>query len=325
MNEPPISSVADFKDRHGGLIGFGILVIIVGCICALFVPFMFFGLTMSSKATGRAADFRTVMPVVVMYDALAVMFIWLGIGSIMTRRWARALLLILAWVWLLTGVIMIGVMAIVLPMAFAHSPPGGQSLPEGTRIVMVIFMLGFMSVAFLILPGLLVLFYRSRHVKATCEARDPVVRWTDACPLPVLALSLMLGFGVLSMLPIMLLYHGVIPFFGRFVSGVPGTTLLLVMLTLWCYCAWATYKLKLAGWWITFIGFGVLMVSVLITFARADLMDMYRLMGYPQQQIELMQQYNFLTGRNMVWMMLICMAPYLGLLLWVKRYFRRPA
>jgi hypothetical protein len=29
MNEPPIPSVADFKDRHGGLIGFGILVIVV--------------------------------------------------------------------------------------------------------------------------------------------------------------------------------------------------------------------------------------------------------------------------------------------------------
>jgi MFS family permease len=325
MNEPPVSPVADFKDRRGGLIGFGILVIIIGCICALLVPLMFFSLTMSARTTGRTTDFRTIVPAAMLYGAMAVTFVWLGIGSIMTRRWARALLLILAWLWLLMGVFMIGGMAIVLPMAFAHSSPGGQSLPDGMRIVMMIFMLGFMTVAFVILPGLLVLFYRSRHVKATCEARDPVIRWTDACPLPVLALSLLLGFGALSMLPMMLVYHSVMPFFGRFLSGLPGTMLLLVMLALWCYCAWATYKLKLAGWWVLFVSFGVLMVSCLITYAQADFMDMYRLMGYPQQQIEQIQQYNFFKGHNLVWVTVLSMVPFFGYLLYVKRYFRRPA
>ena len=325
MNEPPISPVADFKDRRGGLIGFGILVIIIGCICALFVPFMLFGLTMSARTTGSTPDFRTIIPGLVIYGALAVAFVWLGIGSIMTRRWARALLLILAWIWLLTGVFMIVGMAIILPMAFARMPNGGQSLPEGARVVAMIVALGFMTVAFVILPGLLVLFYRSRHVKATCEARDPVVRWTDACPLPVLALSLLLGFGALSMLPMLLVYHGVMPFFGRLVSGVPGTTLVLVMLALWCYCAWATYKLKLAGWWIILISFGVFMVSALVTYARVDLMEMYRLMGYPEKQIEQIQKFNFLKGNNLAWLMAVNMVSLFGYLLYVKRYFRRPA
>jgi len=69
-------------------------------------------------------------------------------------------------------------------------------MPEAARTVAMIVALGFMGLLFIVLPGGLILVYQSRHTKATCEARDPVPRWTDACPLPVLALSLMLGFGV---------------------------------------------------------------------------------------------------------------------------------
>ena len=54
---------------------------------------------------------------------------------------------------------------------------------------MVIALL-FLGVFFVILPAVWIFFYKSRQVKATCEARDPVARWTDACPLPVLALCL---------------------------------------------------------------------------------------------------------------------------------------
>jgi hypothetical protein len=317
--------MADFKDRRGGLIGFGILVIIVGCVCALLVPLMLFSLTMSSRTTGHAPDFRAIVYAAMTYGTLAVAFVWLGVGSIMTRRWARALLLILAWVWLLMGVVMVSAMSIILLRVFVHAGASDQQMPEGARLVVMIFMLVFLSVAFVILPGLLVLFYRSRHVKATCEAHDPVVRWTDACPLPVLALSLLLAFGALSMLPMVLVYNGVMPFFGRFVSGVPGTMLLLLVLALWCYCAWASYKLKPAGWWTIFISFGVVMASGLITYARADLMEMYRLMGYPEQQIEQFQQYSFFKGNNLFWMTAISTVPFFGYLLYVKRYFRRPA
>jgi hypothetical protein len=182
-----------------------------------------------------------------------------------------------------------------------------------------------MSVIFLVLTGMLVLFYRSPHVKATCEARDPVVRWTDACPLPVLALSLMLGFSAESMLPMLVAYHSVMPFFGRLLTGAPGTLLILVMIALWSYCAWAAYRLKPAGWWTILIGFGVMMASTLITFARVDPIEMYRLMGYPEQQIAQIQQYSFLKGSNFFLLMLICPLPLFGYLVWVKKYFCPPS
>ena len=280
MNQsPPVSPISDFKDRRGGLIWFGILMIIIGCLCTLFVPLMFFGQKLAARSTGVAPDFRILIQAGLIYGGLAVMFIWLGIGSIMARRWARALLLILAWSWLLMGICMVGVMSIFLPRVYAHAPADGSPMPDATRVVIMIVTLAFLSVLFVVLPGLLVLFYRSRHVKATCEVRDPVRRWTDACPLPVLALSLMLGFGAVSMLQMAVVYRGVMPFFGCLLSGVPGTIAILVMIAVWSYCARATYQLNVIGWWIVLASFGMIMLSSVLTFTRVDLIEMYRLMG----------------------------------------------
>ena len=326
MNQPTsVSPGAEFKDRRGGLICFGILMIVIGCVCALLVPLMFLGQMMSMKATGGAPNYSMMAPAALIYALLAVAFVWLGIGSIMARRWARALLLILAWVWLLAGIFTVGFMAFFLPSIFANSPPGGHQLPEAALVVAMIVALGFTSVIFVVLPCALVLFYRSPHVKATCEARDPVVRWTDACPLPVLALSLLFGISAVSMLPMLVVYHSVIPFFGRLLTGAPGTLLILVMIALWIYCAWATYRLKPAGWWTILIGSGVMMVSTLMTYTRVDLIEMYRLMGYPEQQIVQIQQCSFVKGGNLFLLMLICPLPLFGYLLWVKKYFCPPA
>jgi len=73
------------------------------------------------------------------------------------------------------------------------------------------------------------------------------------------------------------------------------------------------------------IAFGVLIVSALLTFAQVDLMDMYRLMGYPERQIEQMQRYSFFTNRNCFLFMSISSLRWLGFLLYAKKYFRRTA
>jgi hypothetical protein len=66
-------------------------------------------------------------------------------------------------------------------------------------------------------------------------------------------------------------------------------------------------------------------VSNSITFAQIDIMEMYRLMGYPQKQLEEMQKFNFLSGKGMAVWTALCMAPWLGYLLWIKKFFRRSA
>ncbi len=97
-------------------------------------------------------------------------------------------------------------------------------------------------------PGILVRFYRSPHVKATFEAKDPSLPWTDRVPAPVLALTLLFGFGAVSGL--LGVAYRAFPVFGRILTGIPAT--LLSSLAVGALCAllaWGTYHRRPAAWW----------------------------------------------------------------------------
>lgn len=316
-----------YKDRSVGLTIFGILTIMLGCLTGLFVPLMLFGQMASSKATGTSTPIATLLPALFLYGVLAVALVWLGIGSIMARRWARALLLIFSWCWLVMGAVGLATMAFILPKTLANLPSSGTTdhpaVPAAvmTGIMLVVFVVG--GIIYVILPAIWTFFYSSRHVKATCEARDPVARWTDACPLPVLAICLWLAFSAPMLLIAPLAGHGVMPFFGMFLTGVPGTLFCLAAAAIWGYAAWSLYKLEQRGWWLILIAFCVFMVSGILTFAHHDMLEMYRLMGYPEAQIEQIQKSGFLVGNRMAWLMAFFALPFLGYLLFIKKYLGR--
>jgi hypothetical protein len=114
----------------------------------------------------------------------------------------------------------------------------------------------------------------------------------------------------------------VMPFFGMFITGLPGTLLCLALAALWAYAAWLLYKLDARGWWLILVAMFVFMVSALMTYARHDIIEMYQLMGYPPVQIEQIQKTGLLTGTRMAWMMSFSMLPFLGYILFIKKYLR---
>jgi hypothetical protein len=319
----PLSTA--YKDRSTGLIIFGALTILLGCVCALLVPLLVLSQTMAAKATGTPPSFAVLVPAVSVYGVLAVALVWLGIGSLKARRWARALLLIFSWSWLVMGIVTLIAMAFLMPQMLANVPATGSTdhppMP-GVMTAVIIVMLGFVGVFFVIVPGIGAFFYGSRHVKATCEARNPAACWTDGCPLPVLACSLWLAFGAAMMLILPCTGHGVIPCFGVFLTGVSGTLAYLAVATIGGAAAWALYRLHRWAWWVIAIGLCLYLTSTLVTFARHDVIEMYRLMGYPEAQIQLLQQSHFLAGNGMTWMMICCMVPWLAFLIFIKRYFQ---
>jgi hypothetical protein len=312
------------KDRKTGLVIFGILTSLMGLLCALFVPLMLFGQAMAAKA-GTPQNSQTIIPAILIYGLLAVVLVWLGVGSMMARRWARALLLIFSWSWLTIGVISTGVMVLVLPQVMevisATNPPGQPEVPAAAKTLMLVVPMLMIGVIYVLLPAAWVLFYRSSHVKATCEVYDPVVRWTDRCPLPLLAVSLWLAFSVPTMLMMAVAFKGVLPMFGSFVFGPPGSALCILIALLLGYSAWAFYKLDLRGWWIIVVSIVLFSISAFITYSRHDLMELYSLMGYPEEQIAQLRKFNFLKGSTMAWASLCGMLPILGYLIYVRRYF----
>jgi hypothetical protein len=331
MNEPPLPpmppAAPDFKDRCSGLKVFGILEILFGILAGLMVPLMRLGQVMAARFTQDAMPLRQMMQGILVYAMIAVALIWVGIGSFQARRWARALSVIISWSWLLTGVVTLVSMIFFLPaiLKASQQQQQGAAMPEAAQMIMWLVMLAVIGFFFMVVPTIFVCFFQSRHVRATCEVRDPVPRWTDACPLPVLALSLWLGFGAFALLLMPLSANGVLPVFGQLISGPVGWLGCVALGGVLGYSAWALYRLRTSGWWsaLGFLCFAS--ASGFITFSRVDLIDMYRLMGYGERQIEMMSQYPFMRSHWMAYLSLASAAVMLAYLLFVRRYFRQQA
>jgi hypothetical protein len=65
------------------------------------------------------------------------------------------------------------------------------------------------------------------------------------------------------------------------------------------------------------------MVSALLTFARHDMLEMYRLMDYPEAQIEQIQKSGLLVGNRMMWLTSFSVLPFLGYLLFIRKFLFR--
>ncbi len=315
---------SDFKDRKTGLVVFGILHIIFGGFCALMVPFMIFGMIASTVLDkSAAAPMRPTMmiPGLLLYILMAVWFICMGIGSIKARRWARALILVSSWLWLISGMGGLIFMLLLMPDIYGRMGENGQMPPEVARIMKYV-MTVFMTVFYVIIPAVLVLFYGSKNVKATCEFRDSRVRWTDKCPLPVLALSLMFGFWAVSM-PLTGFYGCAIPIFGFILTGLSGAGVVLLVMLLAGYIAWGTYRLSINAWWCAVLLITAWALSTAITFSRVSILDYYEKMNFPEQQLDIMKQYN-ISQDYMVLFLSLWAVGFLIYLLYTRRYFVPP-
>lgn len=283
---------------------------------------MILGQVFTARINPDQVQIRTIVPTVLVYGLGAAVMVTLGIGSIAARRWARALTLILAWGWLFTGVITFAAMGFVLPKVLRNVEAVNPAVPPAPLLVGLVVAFVFLGLFFILTPGALVLFYQSRHVKATCEARDAVPRWTDACPLPLLALSLWLGFGGFYLLAMPVVVKGVIPVFGVLLSGWRGALVYVGLGTMWLYAARSLYRLRSTGWWLALLTLIVLTISAWISFSKIDLIEIYRQMGYPEAQLQAIEQYNFFDSQGLAWMTLLGAVPFIGYMLFVKRYLR---
>jgi hypothetical protein len=314
------------KDRKTGLVIFGIIHIIIGTFCALSVPLMIFSMLAAStldKSAAPSISTDQMILVVLLYLLLAVWFVWMGVGSILARKWARVLILISSWLWLICGAICL--IVILLLMSDIFGPMAmGEEMPDEIAVVIQSIVMGFMAIILIIIPGAFVLFYGSKHVKATCERRDPQVRWTDKAPLSVITLSSIWGCMAILMLW-QGFYRWAIPFFGVVLSGIPGAVVVLIYALLFAYAAWGTYKLQIKAWWCGFVLTIASGVSMGITFSRLSLLEFYEQMNMPKESLEMMKELGMFQGSTYLLVWGIGFIGFVGFMLYTKRYFKASA
>jgi len=318
-----------YSDRSTGLVIFGILEMIAGALAALAIPFALLGIVMARRlGTGmpRTNGFVGVLS----YAFAAAVLLTLGIGAIQAKRWARALNLIISWVWLIGGAVMTIGLTILLPRVMrpallqASQRQGMQGVSTGVMAVFLTLTIVFVAVFFVVLPLAFLLFYRSPNVEQTCKHRDPVDRWTDSLPLPVLAYGLMAGSAGVYML-VLSFSTPIFPFFGKYLTGIAGASAMLVFAVIDAYIAYSFFRLNVRGWWVALVSMIIRIVSSAITYARADIMQAYGRLGWSQQQLDALKSNPVFNTDKFLWISLLFTLCYAGFLIWTKRYFPSPA
>lgn len=312
------------KDRSVGLKVFGVIQVLIGLFCAMAIPVVVMSLLTASPAR-LPTPVAMIVPALVTYAVAAVAFIWLGVGSILGRRWARALTLIFAWMGLIGGLVTTVFMFLIVPDMPAKLGPQGN-VPPGALLAFQIGAFGGLGCVYVLLPAIFVAFYQRGDVKATCERMDPLVRWTDRCPLPVLAMSVLLALGVPSML-FLVFYNSTIPFFGMFLQGLPGAWVVLILAGLFAWLSWGAYHQKVQAWWGTLALVLLLSLSSFLTLSRTGMMEMYRQMGYSDEMLTAIRTTGMVEAMDKYrpWTFLVYGLVFLGFLRFTwKHFFVRP-
>jgi len=313
---------SDFKDRTLGLIIFGVVSILIGGFCALLIPLMFLSVALSETVTGGGVDVRSAWSASALYGFMAAVFVWLGIGSIRARRWARELLFSLSWIWLLTGICSMVIGILVVPAVVGGTGVDTGIPPEMTMIVMLVIF-GVIGSLYVVLPALFVLFYRSPHVAATCRARHPDPQWVDACPRRLLTLMVVWVLFAVSAL-LMPAYNFFFPFFGIVLTGVVGATLWALVLAVCVALAVGTCRKAPWAWWGGMALTLVFTLSSALVTLRLDLSEIMGLMKLPEDQVAMMDTLPMFDGWVLVFGTVFVWGTFIFYLMTLRQYFAPP-
>jgi hypothetical protein len=319
-----------YKDRSTGLMLFGVIQIILGLLAALFVPFVALAAFTSRLTTGAGKMHPgQFIGTAGIYGAMAVVFLCLGIGSVQTKRWARALTLVTSWYWLIAGALMTVLLTAVLPvmvqsmLRMQQNATQAPAMDTSTGVMAIILTLIIVFAAFflIVVPIAFVIFYSRSDVAETCRHRDPVERWTDRAPLPVLGACVVLAMQAMSSF----VAGGttpMFPFFGRYLFGVAAFACFMLVTVIDTYLAVAIFRLRPAGWWLAIVTTPIRLISMALTFWRADWAEAYAKMGLSDQQLN---SNPFFRNHILLWWSLLFVIIFYGYLIWLKRYFKTQA
>jgi hypothetical protein len=320
MQNPP---ARPFKDRSARLTLFGALSILGGCgglLLGLLHVLLLIGARHVPGLETMPVDARATVMGALLYALLGGSLVWVGLGSLRKRRWARPLMLTLAWSWLLGGITVLPMLPGLVDLILAAPVPGAQPSDPIVAGLVKAFLMVVAAVFGLVVPALFVWAYHDRHVQLTCEAHDPEPSWTERCPPVVLGLSV--GLGACGVLTLLMVLRPAVPLFGRLVTGRAGALWSVAGAGVCFWLARQIYALRRVGWWSA-TGLMVLVgASTWLTLVRVESAELLRAMGYPADSLPAAgQTYGLAASWLTVVLTLLSVAYMVG----IRKHFRQDA
>ena len=318
MNETrPKPSVVG--DRSLGLVVFGVVEIAIGGCCLVLAPLTIAAAVIGGPLGGPGSNFWSAMSVSALSVITAGVFVWLGVGSMRARRWACELLLALSWIWLLTGLCSLAFGVAVLPVLMREMA-AGFGLPPDVILIVNLVVLGVAGFFYAVLPGAMVIFYRSPHVGATCRVRDPGPQWIDRCPRRLLTLTIVWLLSALSIL-LMPAYNFFFPAFGLVLTGARGAVAWSVIFGVAVTLAVGTFRGARWAWRAGVVLSVVGCFASTVTLLRLDMAELATLMGLPDEQAAMMTAIGVSGGWLAALVNAVVWASFVAYLVTLRRFF----
>lgn len=305
------------RDRTVGLVVFGTIDILFGIFC--FTLAMGLLIVVSAVGLGgmKLSHFMMVLGFLLL---LTGWFCVMGLGSIKARRWARALLLVGAWMAVFYGTLALALMLYILPEVNNLLADSGLLSPIAALRVLycIIFVLVLLQLVF---PVIGIAFYGCLGVQATCERLNPELSWTDCRPLPLLAMGFVSITGCLLIVTAATTNY-IVFFFGHILSGVLGFVVTAVISLACGYVGWGAFTRRMHAWWGAYLLVVMVSSSMMLTFSEINITSVYVSMGYTETQIESLEHFYpfhaaMLTYMACAWGVMACIY-----LVWVRERFR---
>jgi hypothetical protein len=241
------------------------------------------------------------------YYLIAAILIPVGYGHLARRRWIRPLALALVWCWIVLG-IPLGILFVLVLLA-----------SKETSVAWAIVSITLIGAAYGILPRLLLRFYRSDDVRRTLERQNANPHWLEGRPIPILVLCLLYAFyGVVLHIPI--LFNGLFPLFGRFLTGLPGIAALDLAILFLVALAWGTFRQKAWAWWGALVYWTAMSLSVIVTFASTTYLELLALADFAERELEFLDGIP-LQGYHLALFFSLPLLATVGLIVACRRHF----
>jgi hypothetical protein len=269
------------KDRTTILSTIGGLLILIGGIAAFVGPVEMYCFTLFSEG-GRfhyegfgfgSFMFGNIACQIMGYYLIAIVCIPLGYGHVRLRRWAQPLTLALLWSWTVVGV--------PLSIAFLFALLSAKPL----SLVGALIVVGAVGLAYPLIPGLLIRFYRGRDVRMTFANTETASSWIERLPVPILVLAILFAFYVI-VLHALILFNGLFPLFGYWVTELPGIALVDVASLCLVGLIWGTLTRQKWAWWGSVLYFTSMTASWILTLATSTWSDILTALDFPSSEME---------------------------------------
>lgn len=317
---PPNPFIAAAQSRRGLLALFGLIEILIGAACFGLLCVMSILWIFASRLPPEQAPMPGASNLVLsalLYACSAAFFVVMGVGTIYARRWARAIMLIVSWPWLLNMVAFLIFLVVMLRplMAQIQEAAGAPVSPA----ILIAIPLG-LSVFLTILPLAFIIFYTRPGVRHAFETTDPQPCWTDGRPPSVLAMALITWIGAAGCLAGA--FYGTFALFGTMLIGAPAVVAGLAAAGICAWLGWALYRMSFTGWWAN-LGFAVLLhLSWWMTLSRLGLEGILGAARHDPERMRALRQTGLTALLESPWLVLLSALIWIGVLVALKRHFR---